>query len=134
MLPGAGAQQWYLWNSTATVGAGGRVELALDGLGAVGEGQPIVHDALAGERAHLGRRVRDGRHEGALEERGDRGEHVDGPVLQRVQQAHAARVAHRHVPRLGEGGGEPGGGGYAHWSSQLASQFPSQEPSHMLQL
>jgi hypothetical protein len=71
------------------------VEAALDGVGALRESNAVVHQALPRERAHFGRRVGGRGEDRALEHSRNHGEQVQRPVLQRVQQAHAAGMAHR---------------------------------------
>ena len=77
-----------------------RVEAALDGCRALGEPQPVVHQALPRQRAHLRGSVSGRWDDRTLEKGAHGGEDLQRPVLERMEEADAARVAHRLLLRL----------------------------------
>jgi hypothetical protein len=83
-----------------------RVETSFDGGRALWERRRVLHEALASEGADLDRGVRGRGHECALKQRAHGGEHGKRPMLERVQQAYAAGMAYRSVPRLPHRRGE----------------------------
>mmetsp|Transcript_22471 Transcript_22471/g.57217 ORF Transcript_22471/g.57217 Transcript_22471/m.57217 type:complete len:201 (-) Transcript_22471:437-1039(-) len=73
--------------------ARGRVEAQVHDVGPRWESRLVLHDARARDRAHLDRGVGGGRRQHSLEQRALPSNPLQGPVLQRVEEAHAAQLA-----------------------------------------